>query len=278
MFFGLSLTGCGTLANSKTLYKEAISQHGPGTLISSSDTEHDGSSVVIKDELQGFTYSVSSYKADVNFDGANFGSVSSIDDKFESALFDYVWDGTSTYITEYCDNRGIRVDTGHYQTDTFLFLYTPNETFRVQDATFCATLLNDYNQKNRLDNYSVRMYNSEEEFLGLVKLSDMTWYDSEQVDIEYYTEMAQLQLDKNAKFLRAEEKTFADTGAKLNMVVCVLGSDMPDSEDSPVMFYYFDIDGKEYYLCDFNYYFEENGTTFGWYSNYPIDKRRDITH
>lgn len=108
----------------------------------------------------------------------------------------------------------------------------------------------------------------ENESFGSVKLSDLSWRTPEDEQIEYYTEMARMQTDQKAVFLRSELKTFADTGADLDNVVKTLGSEYPTESASSVWFYYFKAsDGREYYLCDFNYYNVEDGT-FGWYTDY----------
>ena len=86
--------------------------------------------------------------------------------------------------------------------------------------------------------------------------------------MDYYTEMAHTQTDANAVFLRTEKGIFKDTGADLDRVVHVLGSDIPESPEDEVTFFYFrSSSNEEYYLCDFNYY-NEDYSKMAWYTNY----------
>ena len=77
-----------------------------------------------------------------------------------------------------------------------------------------------------------------------------------------------LRLKKRRANVRSRVGTFRDTGADLDRVVHVLGSSYPEKPSDPVMFYYFQSSkGKEYYLCDFNYY-EKDSSRYAWYTNY----------
>ena len=143
-------------------------------------------------------------------------------------------------------------------------------------ALACAEMVQAYNLQGRLDGRAIVCYEAADDGneyyhhdrFGSVVLPDIEWISTEQETINYYTEMAQMQTDKNAQYIRQRAGTFADTGADLDRVVYVLGTDYPTEDTSPVMFYYFRAsDGTEYYLCDFNYY-EEDYYKYAWYTNY----------
>ena len=76
--------------------------------------------------------------------------------------------------------------------------------------------------------------------------------------------MAQMKY-RDAKYVRKEVKTFADTGLTIDRVQ---NNDYPsgiaiEKPSDPVTFYYYDANGTEFYIC--NFLDRETGT---WYSNF----------
>ena len=268
------LAGCGKVRSANSLYKQAKNTHGKCTVVSKSESS-DVTKVVLHDTLQDFDYTISSSMGSIVIDGTNFGSVPGTKDTFVECLKDKVVSNVKTQLDDACNMENMRYEA--YTPDhseLLLIIYADNAKDGETAAVQCAKLLQEQNQKHRLDNmliYAVgdtadKFYDNEH--YGSVKLPDAVWRTPEAEKADYYTEMAHLQTDEKATFLRAEKGTFADTGADIRRVVMALGTEYPTEMNSPVTFYYFESSkGQTYYLCYFNYY-EENSSQFAWYTNY----------
>ena len=262
-----ALTGCGWVKSPNSMYAQAKKVHGDCTVVSKSKTS-DRSEVVLHDTLQDFNYEVVSSMNDINIDGSSFGSLPGTTDHFGSRLREKVISDTEKSIKEICESYGITYEfCKHESISLFLSIYPSNEETAQKAAVECAKVIQSENAAQRLDGLEICAYKSDRDVFGNVKLPNIIWRTKEDEKVEYYTKMARMQTDPNAVFVRSEKGIFADTGASLDGVVNALGSDIPTDASSPVTFYYFKAsDGKEYYLCDFNYY-DERGN-IAWYTNY----------
>ena len=262
------LSGCGKVRSVNSLYSQAKREHGACTIVSKSETD-EKTLVVLHDKLQDFDYEVSSYMNDIVIDGASFGSLPSDSDTFDDALRKKVLENKKTELDEIC----AKYDS-YYELDGSFYIFAPDAKTAEKVSLECARVIQEENLQSRLDGMMIYTGGNEyekhwdNEHFGSVVLPDMKWCTPEDELIDYYTEMAHIQTDENAVFIRTERGTFADTGAKLDRVVSVLGTDYPQSMNDEVTFYYFrSSSGKEYYLCDFNYYDEEY-YQMAWYTNY----------
>lgn len=259
-------TGCGNVKSADALYQWAQSQYGDCTIVSKSETA-DQTVVVLHDTLQDFDYEVMSAQNAILIDGSNFGSLPNTTDTFETELRNKIISNVEAELDGVCRETGSSYEiTGG---DAILAIYAQSSEEAKDVGLKFAEILQAQNLNHRLDGLHIDVErNGSGEHFGSVTFPDIVWKTPEEEEIGYYTEMARLQTDEKAVFLRTEKKTFSDTGADLNRVVCVLGSDYPTDDNSPVTFYYFESgDGTEYYLCDFNYY-DEDGAGFQWYTNY----------
>lgn len=264
----LVLSGCGKVRSVNSLYSQAKREHGACTIVSKSETD-EKTLVVLHDKLQDFDYEVSSYMVDISIDGASFGSLPSDGDTFGIALRKKVLENTKAELDEICAKYN-----SYYELDENFYIYAPDKKVAEKVSLECAKVIQEENLQSRLDGMMVYTGGNEyeehwnNEHYGSIVLPDIKWRTPEDELIDYYTEMAHMQTDENAVFIRTEKGTFADTGAKLDRVVSVLGTDYPQSMSDEVVFYYFrSSSGKEYYLCDFNYYDEEY-YQMAWYTNY----------
>ncbi len=268
----LSLVSCGSVKSANDLYKQAKKKHGKCTVVSKDETE-DKTTVVLHDELQDFDYTVTSSMDEINIDGSSFGSVPDTSDSFDRDLKEKVLSDCMSDIEDACSSVGVSYQLSDY---ALLVVKSSDEDKAVKGAKKCAKILQKKNKKHRMDGWEIEVrgktesnsnYTYDDKY-GVVRLPDNEYADIGDLKVEYYTEMAHSQTDPKATYVRKEKKTFADTGADLERVVNVLGEDYPTSNSSPVTFYYFkDSNGREYYLCDFNYY-ESNSSRFAWYTNY----------
>lgn len=228
--------------------------------------------VVLHDTLQDFDYEVVSSMSEIVIDGSDFGSLPDTGDTFEKNLKEKVIANVKDELDAACNKEGMRYE--YADGESIISIFAGSEQEGREVGLKCARILQGQNRNNRLDDLYINVLGNryeksyDNERFGSVKLPNISWRTPEDESVEYYTEMARMQTDKNAVFLHSELKSFADTGADLQRVVKVLGTDYPTERTSPVHFYYFRSgDGREYYLCDFNYYDEEYGT-FAWYTNY----------
>jgi len=150
----------------------------------------------------------------------------------------------------------------------------PSEATGGAAACECAEVIQSENLKNRMDGVTIWVSTDtypdyiDNEHLGSVVLPDISFRNEDAEKIAYFTDMAKLQYDATAVYLRTEQGTFGQTGADYNRIANCDGDLVITGADSPVTFYYFkNWIGKEFYLCNFTYYDEEY-VHYHWYSDY----------
>ena len=197
------MAGCGRIKTAKELYREAVRTYGKCEIVSQTEDE-DGTVVVLRDELQGFEYSMYSGMHSIVIDGSSFGSVENTSSSFDSALNDYVMSECLGDLEEVCASSS----AGCYVSDfDFLVIRAENADDARTAALACAEMVQAYNLQGRLDGRAIVCYEAaddENEYyhhdrFGSVVLPDIEWISTEQETINYYTEMAQMQTDKNAQ-------------------------------------------------------------------------------
>jgi hypothetical protein len=297
---GLLVTGCSP-KSANSLIRQARRDHGPCEVVSQT-TDDEGSVVVLRDELQGFEYQVSSNMADINIDGASFGSVPSSSDSFNRALHYYVLEDAAAELEDICAEYGLTEEESNLED---CYWYSADPEFSDEQAQEgiekIADVFQRYNLESRMDGWTIYLehsegwltayyeqlmndyegediYNDSEysyllssagggalRHIGSVRLPDTSFRDPAKEDEDYYLEMAQMK-DPDAVFIRSEEIPFSDTGADLYNVVETYDQSYPRTEDDMVMIYYFEADGQEFFICNF---LVNNRVEYGeWYSNY----------
>ena len=271
----LILTSCGRVRTAKEIYKTAKRSYGACTIVSKSESG-ERTEVVLHDELQDFDYRVTSRMTDINIDNTSFGSIPQTSDNFLLSLQEKVRGNVRDVLDSACSEYGCTYSSDTYIEEYILIIFAPDAEKGKACALKCAEALQGQNMKQRLDGNIILAVGNESpkyidnEHYGSVKLPDIVFRTPEDEDIDYYTRMAHMQTDPEARFLRTEKKTFRDTGAELDRVAEAVGFDdpFPTEMSSPVTFYYFrSSKGNEYFLCDFNYY-DEDHREMAWYTNY----------
>lgn len=293
-------TGCSP-KSARGLIRQARRDHGPCEVVSQT-TDDEGSVVVLRDELQGFEYQVSSNMTDINIDGASFGSVPASSDSFNRALHYYVLEDAAAELEDICAEYGLTEEESNLED---CFWYSADSDISDQQAQEgiekIADVFQRYNLESRMDGWTIYLehdegwltayyeqlmndyegediYNDPEysyllssagggdlRHIGSVRLPDTSFRDPAKEDEDYYLEMAQMK-DPDAVFIRSEEIPFSDTGADLYNVVETYDQQYPRTEDDMVMVYYFEADGQEFFICNF---LVNNRVEYGeWYSNY----------
>ncbi|MBR1797735.1 MAG: hypothetical protein IJ757_06975 [Clostridiales bacterium] len=259
------LTACGHPKSANKLIRNARREHGPCDVVSQT-TDDEGSVVVLSDQLQGFEYQVSSYMSDINIDGASFGSVPSTADSFDWALHAFVLDEIEDEMNDICDDYGLTMGSSNLE-DCF---WVTADLDRTEDESaeglvLIAEAMQEYNLENRMDGWTIYLDYEDDTHIGSVRLPDVSFRDEAKEKEDYYLEMAQMK-NPDAVFVRSEEGTFADTGVDPLYVSVSYDEYYPQNADDPVMFYFFEADGKEFYICDF---LVNDRVNYGeWFSNY----------
>ena len=295
-----SMTGCKP-RSARSLVRQAEREHGPCEVVRE-DTDDDGTVVVLRDELQGFEYQVSSRVSELNIDGSSFGSFASSADTFDWSLHNFVLDDAEVKIGSVCEEYGLSLSDSNNLSDCFWYQVDPSvsEDQAIEGIEKIAEIMQSYNLESRMDGWTIYLehddewlsayydelmsvrghdYYSDPEYayilssaggselqhIGSVRLPDTAFRDEAQEDEDYYLEMAQMK-NEDAVFLRSEEVPFSDTGARLRDVVESYDQPYPQSNTDTVMVYYFEADGQEFFICNFQVY---NDAAYSeWYSNY----------
>ena len=265
-----ALSGCGRIKSADELYKLAVRTYGECEIVSQTENE-DGTVLVLRDNLQGFEYKMTSGMNDIVIDGSSFGSVENTGSTFSKALSEYVFSQCLDELETICEEAGGTCDT---EDVSFFIIRTETAEEAEKAALACAEVIQAYNLQGRMDNWELACYQGDGSThtysvrFGSVKLPNIEWISHEQEIINYYSEMARMVTDEKAQYVRSEEGIFSQTGADIDRVVQVLGTDYPTEGSSPVTFYFFRAsDGTEYYLCDFNYY-DDDHYNYSWFTNY----------
>lgn len=296
----VSLTGCKP-KGANALIRQAKREHGPCDVVSR-ETNEEGSVVVLRDQLQGFEYQVSSYMTDINIDGSSFGSLPNTTDTFDWALHFYVLDEAADELDAVCDEYGLSLSDDNNLCDCYWYQVdsSVSDEDAIEGIEKIAEIMQEYNLESRMDGWTIYLehdnewlsayydelmsepghdYYSDPEYehllspagggqlkhIGSVRLPDTSFRDEAKEAEDYYLEMAQMK-NEDAVFIRSEQRPFSDTGVSLVYVVESYGQFYPHSEDDMVTYYYFEADGQEFFICNF---LVNNNVEYGeWYSNY----------
>lgn len=263
IFAALVLSSCGNVRSAKSLYNEARQNFGNCSVVSENSTK-ERTAVVLHDELQDFDYEMYSSMYEITLDGSSFGSVPTDSNTFRSSLIEKVIGNNSDRLEEICYNN-----KAEYSVDGFIRITAPDKETAMQASLGFAEIFQRENLNSRLDGLKISADSENNDMhFGSVVLPIIKWLSPEDELVTCFIEIAHEQTDKEAVFLRYEKIKFKDTEADISRVVSVLGTDYPESPDDEVTIYYFRSSaGKEYYICDFNYY-DDNGGYMNYYTNY----------
>ena len=263
--------GCGKVATTKDLLKYAKQTYGACKLVSKSESE-ESNTIVVHDKLQDFDYEVSSRIVDFAVDGSTFFTYPSTQDTFYSSLSTKIVQEQQDTISEYCDKYMAEYKEGYPEMKSLgcFNVYSKGEGEVI--ALDVATILQTYNKKNRLDGWTISVYNIADttEKFGAVTLPDIKWVSYDEEVINFYVDAIHRQIGEDAEYIRADQGFFEETDADIHKVAAFMGTDYPTENKSVVMFYWFRKDNQMYYLCDFQYKFnDEDANQTVWYTNYP---------
>lgn len=268
------LTGCGHVKSEKQLYRSAVNKHGACEIVSV-DKSNNSITLTLRDELQDFEYKISSQMNDISIDGSSFGTAEQTNDSFMTSLLASIKNNNQDELDAICDEYSITNGPKTMSTNSglstlyYIRIDLTSESNCKNAAKEVAKIYDYNNLKGRLDDVFIKTY-VDDTFCGHYRLSTMEWENVLEANAEHYMEIVHSNISRKAKYKYAEEGTFGDTGLDLDRVVHrkVLNDVGPYSKNDVVAFYYFELDGKEYYICDFEFYLDDSHTDLEYYSNY----------
>lgn len=256
-------------ASKKEVLRYAEREFGDAEYVRTEEIDEDAIRYFLCDEEYGFEYYVTSEVNDVLIDGAKFGESESKSSNFEKVYYNFVLEQIKDELTALEGEYSVRIVSG---ADKLGQLYRLAEVYcESGDASVAPQvtkavkeLFADYDTRGYWSERSIEVYDVQENSLGSYSFKyDRFLTPQDETDVFYYEQMQML--NSEAEYIRKEQKVFKEIGVSLDDLPTILGSE-PVTEDSIITFYYFDIEGKEYYLADVLVYGEYGSIV--WYTNY----------
>lgn len=262
------LGGCSTEVDTeKNILSYAKEHYGEAEHIRTESGE-DSRTCYFRDSEYGFEYRVSSGIQDIGMDGATFWQQESKGGNFEEVYY--------SFMQQQCGIEGGVVAADGTQIEPHDFVYNGISIDinaaqgGVEAACKHAEKLRDdlkaLDTRGYWENISCTVFDEN----GARYLTYDSLHESpltpEDEDVIFYTEMAQMK-HSEAEFVRTETGLFSETGLTADDLPNILGTEKPTS-GSVVTYYYFEAEGKEFFLADFNAYEDGEYQRFFWYNNF----------
>lgn len=263
------LTACQP-ANKSEVMRYAEDKYGEAEFVRKDVANEDEITYYVKDKEYGFEYYITSSVSDILIDGAKFGEAENKSSNFNNTYYSYITDKLDKDLKKLEDKYNVEIVVGKYDYsipdyDIFAIAeiyYKDNNVktaYKVSEEV--KGLFASYDTRNYWKDNSVDVYDKNEESVGSYDLKYDMFMTPEQEEDYFYIEKAEM-LNKNAVYIRKEEKLFTETGLTLDDVAEVLGND-PVDENTVVTYYYFTVGDKEFFLADVLV-----NPELKWYSNY----------
>ena len=263
------LAGCGHVKSAKELLRHARANHGKCKVVSQSE-EPESVTVVLRDEKQGFEYTVKSYMSSFNLDGASFGTFPETRDGFDEALFEYTCEQTKEELDALLKSSGSRFNKDG------LTLTLKGSADEKQLCEAAAQIFQKHNVDHRLDGYNIGVNNEKGEHLGSCTLPACSFRVPEEEKEDFFLSQAGILMEpypekrRGVEFVRKEDKTFKDTGLEPERAGCGYDTDKsPEKDSDPVTYYYFRTENQEFFIADF-----EDVSTGLWYTDFDPEKEK----
>lgn len=179
----LLLTACEQTASPEKLVEEAKKKFGNATVISKSEGKGENK-VELKDELQGFSYWVSSKMENLSND-SSLGVLKEKGSDFFSALGSFIKEKTQGAVEDLCKKANISCEFSEVLDEKLPTLLTLKaETLEKAEPVLkaCAELIQKLNLKNRLDGVRIQVQNAEHKTIGGIVLPDMKVLNADGMD------------------------------------------------------------------------------------------------
>ena len=269
------LSACSTATKGEAL-RYAKKEFGKAEYVRTKESDDKNVRYYFKDEEYGFEYCVSSTVCDVLIDGAKFGETESKASDFDKVYYEYVLSEVKEDMNALEEKWQVRILDGLNEEAMLGYQYQFAEVYCTsaddavaQQVTEAVTkLFATYDTRGYWEHMQVPAYDTSGNKLGTYSYKYDRWLTPEdERDVLFYEEIQRLNSD--AEFVRKEQKVAKETDIPLEDVADVLGEE-PVTSESVVSFYYFTVDGVEYYLSDVLVW-SEGGVK--WYSNYDDSEK-----
>lgn len=218
-----------------------------------------------QDKEYGFEYWVTSEVNDILIDGAKFGESESKSSNFEHVYYNHILAQVQKELLALEKEYGVQIATGFDEPYRLAEVYCEvgEESIAPEVTEVVKELFAAYDTRDYWFERCIEAYDAGENRLGSYSFKyDRFLTPEEEEDVLFYERIEML--NDEAEFVRKEQKVFKDTNISLQEVAIVLGSE-PTTEDSIVTFYYFTVEGEEYFMADV--LMNAEGSV-AWYTNY----------
>ena len=165
----LCLCAC-NVRSTRQLKQEAKLTYGPAKVVSESKSQN-CNTVVLRDKLQGFEYTITSSMKNLNVDNTSFGDWESTSCDFEIRLQEYVVTNARDDLDDICAKYHATWKTPDYYTkDVLLKLSVEDASDAKALGEEVARLMQTQNLKNRMDGVVIYVQDTDENTLGQVDL------------------------------------------------------------------------------------------------------------
>ncbi len=237
-------------------------------------TQEDGDKAIIyyfQDKEYGFEYYVESKVKDINIDGSKFGESESKYSDFDKKYYAYVLGQVDSELTGLESSYGVDIRDGFSLDIQLDYKYNFAEIYYTSDSTSTAPevakkvngLFAKYDTRGYWENMDVAVFDNKGEKIGSYSYKYDQWMTPEEENDAYYIEIIKMWNPK-AEYIRKEQVLFKDTGLDLADVEVTLGNE-PPTENTVYTYYYFEVDGKEYFMANILIY---DGQRSDWFTNY----------
>lgn len=253
-------------ATKSEIMKYAKKEYGKAEIIDIDEVSEDEIIYHFKDKEYGFEYYIKSAVNDILIDGAKFGEHEDKESNFNVEYYSYIAEKLDDRLAELENKYNIEIiEPKVYSGDEDLLIEINYKIDDTQTAPTISKKVNDlykeYDSRGYWKVVRTYAYDKNKEKIGCYDLKYDVWMTPEDENDYFYIERAKM-LNSKAVYLRKERKPFKDTGLTLDDVTKVIGKATP-TENSTVTYYYFEVEGKEFFLADVLVNPHDR-----WYSNY----------
>lgn len=237
-------------------------------------TQEEGDKAIIyyfKDSEYGFEYYVESKVKDINIDGSKFGESESKYSDFDEKYYSYVLEQIENEFAGLESSYGVDIRDGFSDNIKLDYKYNFAEIYYVSYNTSTAPevgrkvndLFAQYDTRGYWKDMAVDVYDNVGEKIGSFSYKYNQWMTPEDENDAHYIEIIKM-WNPDAEYIRKEQVLFKDMGIDINDVEVTLGNE-PPTDDTVYTYYYFEVDGKEYYMANIMI---NDGQRSDWFTNY----------
>lgn len=247
-----------SVASTSAIQRYAKGEYGSAKYIGTEEEDEKSRICYFEDEEYGFVYCVASRVSDITIDGAKFGESESKSSDFGQCYCKYITEQVEEELLVLEEKYNVEIMTaqekygaeGRQPSDYIVEIYCLSEKEQVPSEVALAVyeLYKAYDTRNFWKDNKIGVYNAEEEWLGNYEFRDNKFKTPEMIEHDYFVQQGKWKNSK-AEYVRKEQKIFKELGISIYDVGHVIGT--PEiTEDSIVTLYFFEVDGKEFFVGD----------------------------